>query len=62
MLFLLPEADEVTDIGVSRSYAEGLGSAVDVEMLPGLRHEPLNEVGRERVFSLVGEWLAERVS
>ncbi len=59
LLFLVPGADPVVDSEVTEAFARGLGGQVEVMELPGLRHEPFNEVEREDVFRDVGDWLLE---
>jgi lysophospholipase len=58
LLFLVPGADPVVDSRVTIQFAQGLaGEAVEVQVLPNLRHEPFNEVVRKDVFEMVGAWL-----
>ncbi len=57
LLFLVPGADAVVDSDVTSAFADGLDGDVQVRDLPGLRHEPFNEVEREEIFREVGDWL-----
>lgn len=59
-LFLIPTDDRVVVSGVSATYAQGIvGAPVQVEILEGRRHEPLNDMGREEVYRIVLNWLDE---
>ncbi|MEZ4414160.1 MAG: alpha/beta hydrolase [Gemmatimonadota bacterium] len=57
-LMLVPEADLLVDPATSIAYAEKrAGHGMELLRLPGLRHEPLNEVEREDVLRQVGSWM-----
>ena len=56
-LLLVPEEDRVADPRTTLRWAEGARGPVEVERLPGFRHEPQNEVGREGAFRTVADWL-----
>lgn len=59
LLFLVPGEDRVVRSSVTLEFAEGIvGEDVQVEILEGRFHEPLNDLGREEVYSLVLDWLA----
>jgi alpha-beta hydrolase superfamily lysophospholipase len=61
-LMLLGEADPVIDAAASGRFAEALGTAErSIRRYPGMRHEPLNEVGREQVVADLARWLAARL-
>jgi alpha-beta hydrolase superfamily lysophospholipase len=60
VLVLLPMADPVADLGRTLEWAARAGPGVEVERLPGLRHEPHNEREREAVFRRVADWLDAR--
>jgi alpha-beta hydrolase superfamily lysophospholipase len=60
VLLLLPLDDPLVDLGRTRGWARGVGPHVEVAELPGMRHEPHNEVGRENVFGQVAHWLDTR--
>lgn len=58
LLFLVPLDDEVTDPDTTLVYAGRIeGPATTVETLPDFRHEPFNEIDRERVFRILVDWL-----
>ena len=57
-LLLAPGDDPVTDVPVAQEWARRAGGGVTVVDLPGYRHEPHNDRGREAVFARVSEWLA----
>lgn len=60
LLVLAPAEDRVVDEDVTLAFARGIpGGKVRVEELPGRRHEPLNDVGRDEVHGLVGGWLRD---
>ena len=59
LLLLHGAADPVTDPEASRELYEQLkapGSRLLV--VPGMMHEPLNEVGRQAVYAEIADWLA----
>ncbi|MHC5544562.1 serine aminopeptidase domain-containing protein, partial [Singulisphaera rosea] len=61
-LFLLGESDPVIDPSATRRFFEREGSAdKTLNAYPGMRHEPLNEFGREQVFSDLSAWLDARL-
>jgi molecular chaperone GrpE len=56
-LFLLPGDDPVVMTPVAEDFARGFtGGEVQVEILEGRRHEPLNDLGREEVLDRLREW------
>jgi alpha-beta hydrolase superfamily lysophospholipase len=58
LLFLLAGSDRVVDTRVSLAFARGIVEEdVRVEILEGREHEPFNDLGREEVFQMVGDWL-----
>jgi alpha-beta hydrolase superfamily lysophospholipase len=58
LLFLVPTDDPVVRSAQTVAFARGIvGGDVQVEILQGRRHEPFNDLGREAVFSILGEWL-----
>lgn len=59
-LVLLPLADSVADVATTEAWLGRAGSGVRVARLPGLRHEPHNEVARGEVFHLILDWLDGR--
>jgi len=62
LLFLVPQDDQVVRSQVTEEFARSLeGDGIRVETLEGRRHEPFNDVGREAIFSLMGDWLLERL-
>jgi len=62
-LLLIPGADEVADPAVTSDWGTARAElGVETVALPGLRHEPLNEVEREDVYKTIGDWLDARLS
>jgi len=61
LFFLIPTGDPVVDARLSERYARSLGGDVRILELPGLRHEPFNEVEREEVYAEAANWLEERL-
>jgi alpha-beta hydrolase superfamily lysophospholipase len=58
VLLLLGNADPVIDPGASRAFFARLGSTDrTIRVYEGLRHEPLNELGREQVLADIKAWL-----
>lgn len=62
VLVVVPEADPLVDASVTTAFAEARrGGGVERLGLPGLRHEPLNEVERDEVARSIGRWLDAHV-
>jgi alpha-beta hydrolase superfamily lysophospholipase len=62
VLMLLGGADPVIDAVTSQRVFERLGSPDrTLKLYPEMLHEPLNEVGRERVLADIEEWLGARI-
>jgi alpha-beta hydrolase superfamily lysophospholipase len=62
VLMLLGGSDPVIDFETSRRVFERLGSAEkSLSIYPAMRHEPLNELGREQVFADIEGWLRPRL-
>jgi alpha-beta hydrolase superfamily lysophospholipase len=60
-LFLVPEQDRVVRSAVTTDFVRGIvGAAVQLEILEGRKHEPLNDLGRDEVYRIVIDWLAAR--
>lgn len=58
VLMMVPDADGLVDPAPTRRLAEGLRSqGVELAVLHGVRHEPLQDFGRESVIERVGEWV-----
>lgn len=58
ILVLHGEDDPIADPAPSRAWVRALpAERVTARYDPGLRHEVLNERGRERVYAELGEWL-----
>ena len=57
LLFLVPTGDRIVDEKAVLRFAESLSGDVTIKTYEGFRHEPHNEVGRERVIADVVEWL-----
>lgn len=61
-LLLLGGADRVVDPGATRRFFEAIGSTdKTLRFEPEMRHEPLNEVGRQQVLDSVIAWLEARL-
>jgi alpha-beta hydrolase superfamily lysophospholipase len=61
-LFLVPGADRVVRTPVTLAFSRTIvGEDIQVEILEGREHEPLNDIGREEVYRLVLDWLANQV-
>ncbi len=61
-LLILGGSDPVVDPQVGTDFFNRLGSADKTLMVfPEMRHEPINEVGRERVFDTIAEWMQQRL-
>ena len=61
-LMILGGADPIIDPGTGRLFFEALGSEdKTLKVYPGMRHEPLNEVGREAVIADLVGWLGPRL-
>ena len=59
VLFLVPGGDRVVRSSVTEGFARGIvGKGIQVEILEGRQHEPLNDIGREEVYRMVLDWLA----
>jgi alpha-beta hydrolase superfamily lysophospholipase len=61
LLLLLGGQDPIIDPSASRTFFERLGSADKTLLIyPKMLHEPLNEIGREKVVEDVARWLEQR--
>jgi len=61
-LMLAGAADHVTDPEGSRRFFERLGATdKTLRVYPEMRHEPLNEIGREQVFADLTRWLEDHL-
>jgi lysophospholipase len=61
-LMLIGEADPIIDPSAGRLFFEKLGSTdKTLRTYPEMRHEPLNELGREAVVSDIERWLSDRL-
>ena len=61
-LVILGEADPLVDPAAGRSLFEALGSPdKTLRVEPGMRHEPLHEVGREAVQDALARWIVARM-
>ena len=61
LLFLVPGADTIVREDEVRRFAAGLAGDVTVREYPGFRHEPHNELGRERLVTDVLAWIDGRL-
>ena len=61
-LLILGGEDRVADPDAGRLFFENLG-ATDKTLIvhPEMRHEPLNDPGREAVFAEIGRWIEARL-
>ena len=63
ILMILGGSDPVIDANTSRQVFERLGSLdKTLSFHPEMRHEPLNELGRERVLRDIEAWLGPRLA
>ena len=46
---------------ISRQLSRNAGALVDLKLYPGARHEVLNEINREEVYSDLLEWMREKI-
>jgi len=61
-LMILGGADPIIDPEAGRRFFDHLGSPdKTLRAFPGMRHEPLNELGREAVVAEVVRWLSDRL-
>lgn len=61
-LMLLGGSDPIIDVPAARAFFDRLGSTEkELRLDPEMRHEPLQELGRERMFEHVSRWLADRL-
>ena len=61
-LMILGGSDPVIDPEAGRLFFESLGTSdKTLKVYPEMRHEPLNEVGRERVIADLAAWLDARL-
>ncbi|WP_435015520.1 lysophospholipase [Tundrisphaera sp. TA3] len=61
-LMILGGADPIIDPAASRAFFNQLGSSdKTLQIEPEMRHEPFNEIGRERVVADVAAWIEARV-
>ena len=62
ILLLLGGKDPIIDPDASRAFFERLGSANKTPRIyPKMLHEPLNELGREKVVDDIARWLEQRL-
>ena len=62
ILLLLGGQDPVVDPSTSRAFFEQLGSEDKTLLIyPKMLHEPLNEIGREKVVDDAARWLDQRL-
>jgi alpha-beta hydrolase superfamily lysophospholipase len=61
-LLILGGSDTIIDPAFGRLFFEKLGS-IDktLKVYPEMRHEPLNEVGRDRVVTDLAKWIEDRL-
>lgn len=61
-LWLVAGGDRVVDAQATRQVYDRAGGDKHLEWYDGFYHEVFNEVGRERVFARLKDWLSARVS
>ncbi len=62
VLMIVPEDDGLADPAPALAFAARLeAEGVELARLPGVRHEPFNDLGREQVLRRVGDWIDARV-
>ncbi|HLL55667.1 MAG TPA: lysophospholipase [Myxococcaceae bacterium] len=62
LLVFCGEADKVASPDAAREFFEHAGSADKrFKVYPGMRHEPLNEIGREEVYRDISGWISEHL-
>jgi alpha-beta hydrolase superfamily lysophospholipase len=58
LFLILGDHDRVASSDSSREFFQTIGSQEKMmKVYPGMRHEPLNEVGREQVWKDIFEWI-----
>lgn len=60
-LIIIPGADEAADPATTARWAASLQARPEVWELPGTRHEPFNDVGRNNIFDRLVHWLNSRL-
>lgn len=53
--------DQVTSMKASKLFSEQSGSLSTWREWPGFKHELHNELGREEVFTVIREWIKQRI-
>ena len=62
LLLLSGAEDSVAKVETQRAFFDAAGSQDKrYKAYPGMRHEPLNELGREQVFQDISNWISERL-
>jgi alpha-beta hydrolase superfamily lysophospholipase len=59
-LVVLPMADPVVDTATTERWLASAGSHLEVLRLPGARHEPHNDLGRNDLYRVIADWLDAR--
>ncbi|HET7231794.1 MAG TPA: alpha/beta hydrolase [Longimicrobium sp.] len=62
LLFLVPGADSIVQEEATLRFAANLRGDVTVRRYPGFRHEPHNEVERDRPVGDVLEWMDRQIA
>lgn len=61
MIFVSGKEDPVGDFGKGVEKAkrnlEKVGLKPEIKLYPGMRHEILNEIGKEQVYKDLGDWI-----
>jgi alpha-beta hydrolase superfamily lysophospholipase len=61
LLLILGGSDPVIDPEASRDLFDRIGSPDKTLLLfPGMLHEPLNELGRDKVLADISSWINRR--
>lgn len=62
ILFLVPERDPVVRTAVTLEFVRGIDDdAHHVEILRDRRHEALNDLGRDEVYTMMLTWIRELI-
>ena len=63
LLFLVPEGDQVVDSPTTFAFVRSLeGGGAVLRRLEGFQHDVWNDLGREDLYRMVGEWIGRRLA
>jgi len=54
-------ADRLTSYKGSEALAENANNNVELVLLEGMYHETHNDIGKEKVLQMMGDWLDKKV-